>query len=686
VANSDRSFRPEVQALRAVAVLLVVGFHLWPNRIPGGYVGVDVFFVISGFLITSHLLREVERDGHVSFAQFWARRARRLLPAAYTVLAASAVATYVWLPRASWEQSFREIIASSLYVQNWKLAADAVDYLGADNAPSPVQHYWTLSVEEQFYLVWPILIALAAVIAVRRHWSRSVTITVVLSTVTAASLVYSLWMTSHNPSAAYFVTPTRAWQFGAGALLSLFAMRRGGTLVDPDARPGLRAALSWAGIAALVWCGFAFSSATPFPGTAALVPVLGTMAVIGAGAPLGRLSPVPLMRLSPVQYVGDISYAVYLWHWPPIVILPYALGHDLTTIDKLGILFGTIAAAALTKRFIEDPVRLGSRFGLRRTSVTFGLTGAIATVLVATSLVGYGAAARAADKADAATDQLLADPPQCFGAASMDPRKPCHNPNLDSVLVPKPEAQTEPPNPECFPEPADDFLKACNFGKVGDESVQRIVLIGDSHARALMPALKLLAARGDISLTTVLKSSCAWSARPLELKDALRVRTCQSWRAKLDTWIEDNLKKSDVVLTTAYVRFLTGTREERVDGLSQAWSKVASRGIPVVALRDNPRFRKNPNDCLARLDEVTPDSCALPRSRAFPSYDAITPAAKRTSGVDLIDNTAFYCTSRQCPAVIGGVNAYYDRSHLSQTYVRTMAPYLYAELEKLKLV
>ena len=216
-------------------MLLVVGFHLWPVRIPGGYVGVDVFFVISGFLITSHLMREVERDGRISFGRFWARRARRLLPAAYTVLAAAAVATYLWLPRVAWEQSFREIIASSLYVQNWQLAADAVNYLAADNAPSPVQHYWTLSVEEQFYLVWPVLIVLTIVVAARARWERSVALAVSLSVVTASSFVYSLWMTGHNPSAAYFVTPTRAWQFGAGALLGMYAARRRGAASDPRA-------------------------------------------------------------------------------------------------------------------------------------------------------------------------------------------------------------------------------------------------------------------------------------------------------------------------------------------------------------------------------------------------------------------------------------------------------------------
>ncbi|GAB3661521.1 acyltransferase family protein [Nocardioides korecus] len=686
MVTSERVLRPEVQALRAAAVLLVVGFHLWPVRLTGGYVGVDVFFVISGFLITSHLLREVEREGRVSFGRFWARRARRLLPAAYTVLAAAAVATYVWLPRVAWEQSFREIIASSLYVQNWRLAADAVDYLAADNAPSPVQHYWTLSVEEQFYLVWPVLLVLTVLVARRMGWNRRVAVAVALSAVTAASLAYSSWLTGANPSAAYFVTPTRVWQFGAGALLALHATRSGAGSTGPGRLDTVRALLSWAGVAALLWCGFAFTAATPFPGTAALVPVLGALAVIAAGAPGGRLSPVPLMSLRPVQYVGDVSYAVYLWHWPPIVLLPYVLGHDLRTVDKASILLGTFLLAALTKRYVEDPVRLGTRFGIQRRSVTFALTALVAAGLVGASALGTSAATQAAQRGQAAVADLLKHPPRCFGAASMDPRKPCHNPALDAVLVPAPEAQSEPANPECFPEPADDRLKTCDFGEVGDRSVPRVVLIGDSHARALLPALKDLAARGDISVTTVLKSSCAWSTRRLEGQDALRERTCEHWRSALATWVDRHVTRSDVVLTSAYTLFLTGTREERVQGLSQAWSTVTRRGIPVVAVRDSPRFHHDPNLCLARLSRVTPDSCSRPRARAFPSYDAITPAAERTSGVHLVDLTDFYCTARRCRAVIGGVNAFYDRSHLSVAFSRTLAPYLWRDLRALKVL
>ena len=233
--------RAEITALRACAVLLVVLYHLWPGRLPGGYIGVDVFFVISGFLITSHLLRESTTTGRIALARFWARRARRLLPAAYLVLAATSVAVVAWLPVSAWQQNFRQIIASTLYVQNWVLAADSVDYLASDADPAAAQHYWSLSIEEQFYLVWPLLILAATVWAARRASSPIRATWWAIGVPTVASLLFSLWITQENPPAAYFVTPARAWQFGAGGLLALFLAGRASHVprrAEPHREPG----------------------------------------------------------------------------------------------------------------------------------------------------------------------------------------------------------------------------------------------------------------------------------------------------------------------------------------------------------------------------------------------------------------------------------------------------------------
>src|SRR5438067_2576101 len=274
-----KEVRPEIQALRAAAVSLVVVYHFWPRALPGGFVGVDVFFAISGFLITSHLLREVDRTGTVSMPAFWARRARRILPPALIVLLFCAVATIVFVPLNYWQQFFTEMRASTTYGQNWHLAAAAVDYFSADNLPSPVEHFWSLSAEEQFYLVWPVLIVAASALTRLRSvrlGRRSVAIA--MSVLTVVSVAYGIYSTATNPAAAYFVTPTRAWEFGVGGLLALAP----GVLA---ARPRLCSLGSWLGIAAIALAAATFSDATPFPGVAALLPVFGATLVIAAGAP-----------------------------------------------------------------------------------------------------------------------------------------------------------------------------------------------------------------------------------------------------------------------------------------------------------------------------------------------------------------------------------------------------------------
>ncbi|SKC36018.1 acyltransferase family protein [Krasilnikoviella flava] len=675
--GSPRGFRPEVQALRALAVAMVVLFHLWPGRLPGGYVGVDVFFVISGFLITGHLLRETEATGRVRLARFWARRARRLLPAAYLVLAVTVVATVLVAPRSLWQQWFRETLGATLYVENWVLAADAVDYLAADADPSPVQHYWSLSTEEQFYLVWPLLALLAAVVATRRGASTRRTTAVLLAAATAGSFAYSLWLTSASPASAYFVTPARAWQFGAGALLALWLAR-------PDRRPvrdGVRVAAGWAGLAALVACALVYDASTPFPGTAAVVPVLATVAVIAAGAPGGRLSPAPLYAWRPVSFTADVSYSLYLWHWPAIVLAPFVLGHEAGLVERLLLLAGVVLLSALSKRFVEDPARFSTRWDLHRTRRALGATvaGTAALSLVAGCALSV-AQHRAAEQREVAA-RVVAERPACFGAEAMDGDRPCANPDLDDVAVPAPEAVADDvagPG-KCFVDVDESALADCSFGPVDDPDVPHVVLVGDSHARALMPAFLELVDQGRLSLSVQLKSSCAWSTGPVDSDDE-RARTCEQWKDRLEPWLEEQAPATDAVVTTGYLKYLSGDRTRQATDLAAAWRPVAERGVPVVALSDNPSHDDEPSQCLDQGLLARPDRCDVPQRQAFPDPQVFEDAADEVPGATFVDLTRFYCRDGSCPAVIGGVNVYRDEHHLTTTYTRTMTPYLEREL------
>lgn len=300
-ATHGSAFRPDIQALRAVAVLAVLAFHLRPRWAPGGYVGVDVFFVISGFLITGLLVRELERDGRINLLGFYARRVRRLMPAASAVLLAVAIATPFLLPPSVWEGIYLDVVFSAFNIENWRLAATSVDYLAADSDPSPMQHYWSLSVEEQFYLIWPCLMLAAVAAGKRLGLTTRAALTVALALVTVGSFAVAVVLTRSGAAEAYFVTHTRVWELGVGGLLALSRWRL-------SARAGYAgAALGLLVIAASI---VFLDGRSSVPGIDALLPVLGAALFLVAG----RSAQLPLLDAKPVQYVGDISYSIYLWH------------------------------------------------------------------------------------------------------------------------------------------------------------------------------------------------------------------------------------------------------------------------------------------------------------------------------------------------------------------------------------
>ncbi|MER8062478.1 MULTISPECIES: acyltransferase [unclassified Streptomyces] len=340
-AAASTGFRPDIQALRALAVSLVVLTHVWPNLLSGGFVGVDVFFVISGYLITSRLAREIRTTGRIRIAHFYARRVRRLLPAASLVLLCVVVAVRVLAPRASWADNARQIVASALYAQNWLLGAHPIDVTKV----TAVASYWSLSVEEQFYLLWPLL--LLPLFALRATWARLS----VVAGLGIVSLLYCVHLTAVAPVPAYFITPVRVWEFVLGAVLVLADAK----LTLPTAAANTASLL---GFAAILGSAFLFTGKTPFPGSAALVPAVGAALVITAGLRSERQWHTVLTSSRPVQVLGDMSYSLYLWHWPLLMLVPLAVpGGAQTFTARLGIVAAALLLSYASKRLIEDPVR-----------------------------------------------------------------------------------------------------------------------------------------------------------------------------------------------------------------------------------------------------------------------------------------------------------------------------------------
>jgi peptidoglycan/LPS O-acetylase OafA/YrhL len=661
--------RRDIQGLRALAVGLVVLSHFWPSRLPGGYVGVDVFFVISGYLITSHLLTKPPLHWR-DLGAFWGRRVRRLLPAASLVLLVSLVASVAFLPATALPRIAHETASAALYVENWALASSSTDYFAADDLHTPVQHYWSLSVEEQFYILWPLVIG-AALWCSRRLRVRFPWVEAGLVAVFVASLAYSLHDTATNPAAAYFVTPTRMWELALGGLVALAAVR--GVRLTPRAG---RAPLAWLGLAAIVAAALLFDAATPFPGAAALLPTFGAAAVIAAAADGVTASPDRLWSSRGVQLTGDISYSIYLWHWPLIVVAPFVLGHDVYWPVKIGLALAAFLLAWGTKVMVEDPVRRNR--GLARPLWRTFLLGALLMGIT----VGAATGVRihedhvAQQAQDAVASALHADS-KCFGAAATR-TKSCDFVGT-KLLTPATYAKTDKAQvyaDGCWNSQPFTSRKTCTYG--AEHPKKRIALVGNSHAGYWQPALADLAKKNGWQLTTYLASQCYTADAVQLIGPASDGENCR----KLAQWEISSVAKGGydlVVVSNRTWLQLKGVSAADRGGVARGLyaktlQKWTAAGVPVLVLRDVPYHKQPVPDCVAQhADDLT--ACSDPARTAL-IRDPLFEAAKAdTSGrVTALDLTDRFCRQGTCYGVIGGVIAYFDQGHMSATFSRTLEP------------
>ena len=676
-----QGFRPDIQGLRAVAVAMVVIYHLFPSALPGGFAGVDVFFVISGYLITGHLWRGYATTGKVALADFWGRRAKRLVPAAAVVLAVTWGVSRLVIPPTRIAGTAQQILASALYFQNWQLARDSVDYLKSGEAASPVQHFWSLSVEEQFYFLWPLLFGLAAVLAIvlaRTVRARAVTDTertrriaaaALTTALVAGSLAYSVWETRQDPPAAYFVTTTRMWELGAGGLLALAPGRAARVL-------GRQRWLAWAGLAAVVASAFVLTGTMPFPGALALLPVLGSVALIAAGATTraaGRLAPGRLLESRPMVFGGGISYSLYLWHYPVINLFTAWHGKAPGLGAGLVLLLASVTLAWLSKTFVEDPVRLARALrGHSWRSVSVALAAVVPVALVAVFIVN--------------------EPPPWNGRLGPDyPGAAVLAAHLHDKKVDVPARPVLPP-PGQAGEPG-YWVKGCLDGRwsatpapcvFGDTKhpTMTVALVGDSIAGNWWAALNVIARQKHWRLVTELHGSCAWSATPAIAPGKGGPFTqCTDWGHAvlhdLVTKIHPRLVITSSLAAMEAVGYPRGgPRSRAAIGAGEAayWKQLRAHGISVIAIRETPDLGMQVPQCVWRHGAGSP-SCAVPRSHAVTPGPPTSYAAKQT-GVPVVDMNDLICTRHECPPTAGNVLIYFDEHHFTQAYSQTLAPFL----------
>ncbi|MFK4115541.1 acyltransferase family protein [Microbacterium sp. NPDC006705] len=688
---ASKNFRPEIQALRALAVAIVVLNHLWPGRLPGGFIGVDVFFVISGYLITAHLMREAGRSGKVRLGAFWARRARRLLPASMLVLVVCAVAVVTIVPMAQWELALGQIAAAAIYGVNWLLMAQATDYFTSANSPSPVTHFWSLSVEEQFYLVWPLLIVTAFLLARGSRRRGAMLTSVILGGVFVASLVYSIAISGSQPSVAYFSTLTRAWEFAAGGLLALALAK-----AQLPARASVWA--SWLG-----WSGLALSTViilpeTVFPGWIALVPVVSTLLVIAARSGTGGPNLNDASGFAPVQFIGDISYSLYLWHWPLIILTPFVLGRELGDLSRIAVLVLSVVLAWASKRWIEDPVRSSYVLTSRRSWVTLTATVTAMAVVAAVALVP---ASRVGVIRQDVSDQMSAlafeaDP--CFGALAAE------NDCADSHELRYPDAVvmdfsanggTVPGYaPECVTPEAAPLVTACTYGPPADGATRTVALMGDSHAAHYTSALAKLAVTEGWRVVSVAQSGCmpvGFDDRLVALWAPEKASDCRAWAEQAIGYLAqrsdiDTVVYSSISREYGYVDGTPTDQQDISESYMRSWQPWVDAGKRVLVLADTAFLNRGGIlECLAKQEGVA-DPCASPRDTVLAKPDPMIVAAERMApgAVGVFDPNDFICDSDLCHAVVGGIPVFVDHNHLLQAFAMTLAGPISAAMRALE--
>ena len=662
-----------------MAVLLVVLCHAGVPFLPGGFVGVDVFFVLSGFLITSLLLAEARAKGSVSLLEFYVRRARRILPAAALTLVATDVAAFFLLNFLRAQEAIHDSLAAAVFASNFRFAAHDVDYFAEADPPSAVLHYWSLSVEEQFYFVWPLLLSMAlfgvavkgrSAAAARRNGRR---LLVVVAVLTAASLAWSIHATATLPAAAYFSPLARAWELGIGATLAVSASAAG------RAAPVARVVMGWGGIAAIGYAAVMYSESTPFPGSAALVPTVGTALAIvaGMGDRSPRLAVTRMLGVRPMRIVGDRSYAFYLWHWPVLVLAAQYAGSELSVAVKLGLIVGAFLLSCGSYTLVENPIRRGMR--------SRKATGIVVAICIAaflsTAAVSLGAIDREQRRFEAPVTGALTAPGGLAGSerSARGSALPAvveavqaarRNAAIPAGLVPRMgQVRNVPPRyavPDgCIGQNGRTRI-ASEICRIGDRSSRRqIVLLGDSHAEMWLPALLEMAWRDH------------WAVIPLVRLGCTPERWINGSSASCRKWYDWALRRIRRLRPT--VTLLGGSIGERPSPSTRGATAgviAAARALeplgPVVVIGDPEGLDEGPIDCLlSRRASMARCTTTWPRA-SLEAYDEVDRTAKQL-GVGFLQTRGFACYQRQCPAVVGRMIAWRDNNHLSAVYSAELA-------------
>ncbi|MFF8186481.1 acyltransferase family protein [Microbacterium sp. NPDC016588] len=685
--TTPRALRLDVEGLRALAVMAVVLYHAQVPWMTGGFVGVDVFFVISGFLISGLIYDEIRKRGSFSFADFYARRARRILPAAAAVLAVVTIAAWVLMPPLRTTSVAVDALWAGFSLANWHFAASSTDYSHATALVSPLQHFWSLSVEEQFYLVWPLLLVIAGIVAVRLRLRRPIVPFYVVTLVAlGASLAYSLYLTDANAPLAYLSTLTRVWQFALGTLAALLV--RSFPIAKLPA--WLRVALGFAGLAAVLWSVHAYDETTPYPGVAALIPSIGIALVLLMGRAVtpgvrSRGAWIDIsawLSIPPLRWLGGLSYSWYLWHWPLIVFTEF-LVPDATWPLLVAVAAASLLPAYASYRLLENPVRHNrtvTRHPLQGLSI--GLTACMLTVgvfVVVNGSVSRSLATSANISAVVGTAASTDDP------FASDLTSGPVSPSVVNAISDLADHYNDCVVDQFATEATGCVITPDDALATGDVTADRYVLMGDSHAAQWISTVQALAADDDASTQVLSKIGCTVADVTAYADMLSRDYTeCTQWRDSAISKLESEPAPRAI--------FISSLNRYGVDDttLAAGWERSLARltaiGVPVYYIVDTPFPSTDVPTCVSEhMDDWS--ACTIALDTAFrPDGLAQKTTDGSMPGVQSINLNAFLCpqadaaTPTPCPMVRAGVMLYRDDSHITNTAARALIPYARAVL------
>jgi peptidoglycan/LPS O-acetylase OafA/YrhL len=697
---TGEGFRPDLEGLRGVAILLVLVFHAGLPGTSGGFVGVDVFFVLSGFLITGLLLRERERTGRIDLAGFYARRARRILPAAAVVLLATLALSVVILAPLDLPRVAADAAAAALSIGNIRFALVGTEYFGAELTPSPVLHYWSLGVEEQFYLVWPALLILAT-----RFGRPRVAAAITLAGLVVASYAGALWLTTGASAWAFYSLPTRAWELGIGGLLAATVAWHG-RLPDAVVRP-----LGWLGLGAILAALVLITPATPYPGVAALLPALGSAAVILAGQRSWSVGTV--LTLRPLRFLGVISYSLYLIHWP-LLVLPLAglaVGEELPLALRLGLATLAVVLAWACQRWVEAPFHRG-----RFTWAPARTLRLAAVAIVVSVAIPYGTGLLAEASLESGDVAVIQDPGATGGPGEPSPNttdalngSPGTIPGSSPGPTPweSPVASLGPQRPT-GPQPlprdvrpslaraegdADALqLDHCDVGQTyvaildcvyGDRNGSTLVaVVGDSHAAQWFPALDQIGKARGWRIVPFVKLSCRFLDMPIYSYWLQRTYTeCTDWRALVVTRLKA-IRPSFLIVSFVGDRETSTAADPDPTHQGQAVARLLAQiPGPKAIIVDTPGSRYDVPVCISgHRADVRP--CETPRRIAFGTNPGVVErVAAQLAGATLVDLGPSICPWDPCPVVLNGMIVYRDSHHLTATFAASLRDELDADLQ-----